>query len=251
MRLDKFLTEKYKSRNKAARAIEDGLVLVNGKPVNASYNVKESDDIVCLEAKENYVSAGGFKLAKALKDFKVDVNDKVFIDVGASTGGFTDCLLQNGAKKVYSVDVGESQLDNSLLNKNVVVIDNFNARNLSIDLFKEKIEGVVVDVSFISLTYLLEQISSAISDGVDVFALIKPQFECESRSVGKNGIVKDKNIHKNVIQKIYNFANLCKLAPVNLTNAPIKRGKNYEFIIHLSKNGKAAPFNTLINKVKL
>lgn len=99
MRIDKFIAERYGSRNKAAKAIENKLVLVNGKPVSASYEVKDSDEIEVLQAEENYVSMGGFKLAKALKDFKFDVKDKIFADIGASTGGFTDCLLQNGAKK--------------------------------------------------------------------------------------------------------------------------------------------------------
>ena len=116
MRLDKYLSEKFGSRTKAADAISKKLVLINGKTVDPSYNYKEGDDIEIIRAEENFVSAGGFKLSKALKDFGYSVKDKVFADIGASTGGFTDCLLQNGARKVYCIDVGESQLDKSLLN---------------------------------------------------------------------------------------------------------------------------------------
>ena len=251
MRIDKYLTDKFKSRTKAQTAINKGLVLINGKTVDVSYNIREADQITILDAEENYVSAGGFKLAKAIKDFNVEVCCKVFADVGASNGGFTDCLLQNGAKKVYCIDVGESQLDETLLDKNVVVIDNFNAKNLSKDLFEEKLDGVVIDVSFISLTYILKPVADVLDDGGEVFALIKPQFECENRKGGKNGIVKDAKTHEKIIQKIYDFANLCNLAPVNLTNAPIISGKNYEYIVHLVKNGNPKPIKSLINNIKL
>ena len=109
MRIDKFLTEKFGSRTKAARAVKDGLVLVNGKKVDVSYEIKESDSLDFLKPEESYVSLGGYKLSKALKDFKFSVKNMIFADIGASTGGFTDCLLQNGAKKVYRIDVGETQ----------------------------------------------------------------------------------------------------------------------------------------------
>ncbi|MDE5788940.1 MAG: TlyA family rRNA (cytidine-2'-O)-methyltransferase, partial [Clostridia bacterium] len=122
MRLDKFLADRFASRTKAAEAIECGLVKINGKRVYPSYDYKEGDSLEIIEAEERFVSNGGYKLSKALKDFEFSVKDKVFIDVGASNGGFTDCLFQNGAKKVYCIDVGESQLDKSLLCKNVVVI---------------------------------------------------------------------------------------------------------------------------------
>lgn len=251
MRLDKYLSEKYGSRVKAAAAIKSGLVLVNGKKCVSSYEVKESDKFDFLQAEESFVSAGGFKLSKALKDFGFDVSNKVFADIGASTGGFTDCLFQNGAKKIYCIDVGESQLDKSLLNKNVVVIDNCNARNLNSNLFQEKIDGVVIDVSFISLTYILESVSSLLETGANVIALIKPQFECESRKVGKNGIVKDGATHKKIIEKIYNFVISRNLAPKGLTNAPIISGKNIEYLILLEKGGKPENINNLLKSVKL
>ena len=251
MRIDKFLSERFNSRSKATEAINKKLVLVNGKAVSASYEVKESDNIEILKADESFVSAGGYKLSKAIKDFGFEVNGKVFADVGASTGGFTDCLLQNGAKKVYCIDVGESQLDKSLLCDRVKVIDNFNARNLNAELFEEKLDAVVIDVSFISLTYILGAVASVLEDGKTVIALIKPQFECESRKVGKNGIVRDSKTHERIIVKICNFASSVDLAPQSLTNAPVYRDKNKEYLILLQKNGNSAKIENMLKSVNL
>ena len=252
MRLDKLLSERFGSRTKAAAAISKGLVLVNGATVQPSYEYKDGDKIEILPAEESYVSAGGFKLSKALKDFNFSVEGKVFADIGASTGGFTDCLFQHGARKVYCVDIGESQLDKSLLDKDIVVIDNFNARNLTSDLFSEKLDGVVIDVSFISLTYILEGVSNILSDGCHVLALIKPQFECESRKVGKNGIVRDAGVRRKIINKILDFSVKCNLIPQNLTNAPIVSGKNMEYVVLLEKGAGCININDVILKsVKL
>ena len=252
MRIDKYLSEKFGSRTKAAAAISKGLVLVNGSVVDAAYNFKDGDLLEFIEPEENYVSAGGFKLGKALKDFNFSVKDKVFADIGASTGGFTDCLLQNVARKVYCIDVGESQLDKNLLCDKVVVIDNYNARNLEKSLFSENLDGVVIDVSFISLTYILKAVGEVLENGCHVLALIKPQFECESRSVGKNGIVRDEKIHKRIITKIYNFAKECGLSPQRLTNAPLDPNKNKEYIILLEKGAKSSTdIENLLKSVKL
>ena len=252
MRLDKYLSKKFGSRTKAATAISKELVLVNGKSVQPSYEYRDGDKIEILAAEEEYVSAGGFKLSKALKDFDYSVDGKIFADIGASTGGFTDCLLKHGAKKVYCIDIGESQLDVSLLDKNIVVIDNFNARNLKAELFQEKLDGVVIDVSFISLTYILEGVSNILSDGASVLALIKPQFECESRKVGKNGIVRGSDMHEKILNKILDFSVNCSLIPINLTNAPIVNGKNMEYVVLLEKSKKCINLNKkLIKSVKL
>lgn len=252
MRIDKYLAGRFGSRTKAETAVTEGLVLVNGRRVQPSYDFKEGDDVTFLEPDESYVSNGGFKLAKALKDFKFSVRDKIFADIGASNGGFTDCLLQNGAEKVYCIDVGESQLDSSLLDKNVVVIDNFNARNLAPDLFEERLDGAVVDVSFISLTYILPGVSQSLPDGAFVIALIKPQFECEGKKIGKNGIVKDAATHKKIIKKIYDSAISCSLYAKKLTTAPVKVGKNIEYLILLQKNApEAEDFDKIIKYVKL
>ena len=251
MRIDKYLSEKFGSRAKAAFAIKRGIVLVNGKAVSASYDVKNGDNIEVLETEENFVSAGGFKLNKALKDFDFSVEGKIIADIGASTGGFTDCLLQHGAKKVYCIDVGESQLDNRLKNKNVVIIDNYNARNLDKSLFKEELDGIVIDVSFISLTYILNGVSNVLNDGSFVIALIKPQFECEGGRVGKNGIVRDEKVHESVIKKIYNYAVQCGLQPQELTCAPIVAGKNKEYLMLLEKGAaKSVKIEYLLKSVK-
>lgn len=243
------MTEKFGSRTKSAEAIEKGLVKVNGKSVAPSYNLKDDDKVEFLKATEHFVSNGGYKLSKAIKDFNFSVKGKIFADVGASNGGFTDCLLQNGASKVYCIDVGESQLDSSLRDKSVVIIDNFNARNLNVRMFADRLDGVVIDVSFISLTYILEAVCSVLQDNGEIIALIKPQFECESKNVGKNGIVKKPEVHKRVLRKIYDFALSCNLYPIGLTTAPIVQGKNIEYLIYLDKKGDSKPFDSLIENV--
>lgn len=251
MRIDKFLAEKFGSRTKAANAVEKGLVKVNGKTVTCSYEVRQSDSITFEQAETNFVSAGGYKLYKAFKDFNVNAENKIFADIGASNGGFTDCLLQSGAKKVYCIDVGESQLDRSLLDKNVVVIDKFNARNLTSELFSDSLDGVTIDVSFISLTYILGAVSDVLEKGKEVYALIKPQFECETRNVGKNGIVKSGQEHKKAISKIYDFAVSIDLAPANITTAPIIKGKNLEYVLRMIKGGTSVEKQILIKSVVL
>ena len=251
MRIDLYLKDKFGSRNKAANAVSDGLVLVNGKTVSSSYEVKEGDDITVLTPDFSFVSAGGYKLNKALKDFKFSVKDGIFADIGASTGGFTDCLLQNGAKKVYCVDVGESQLDKSLKDKNIVIIDNFNARNLNRDMFEEKLSGVVIDVSFISLTYILGVVSEILDDGASVLALIKPQFECGTHKVGKNGIVREISQRKNIIKKICEYSESVNLAPIEITNAPVIKGKNIEYVIRLEKGGKSKGADCILRTVSV
>lgn len=250
MRLDKFLADRYGSRTKAAAAIAKGLVILNGKVASPSteYN---GGVLEISESEENYVSLGGFKLAEALKKFNLCVRDKVVADIGASTGGFTDCLLKNGARKVYCIDVGENQLDKSLICDKTVIIDNFNARNLNRELFAEKLDGIVIDVSFISLTYILKAVSLVLGDGAFVVALIKPQFECESRNIGKNGIVRDSATHERILFKVLDFAVECGLNPQNLTNAPIIAGKNMEYLVLLQKNGINKYGKILIKSVKL
>ncbi len=237
MRIDKYLAEKYGSRTRAERAIMSGIVLVNGCKVVPSYEVKADDIITFQQVETSYVSMGGYKLDKALDDFSLDVSEKIFADIGASTGGFTDCLLQRGASKIYCIDVGESQLDKSLLSKNVVVIDNFNARNLSLDMFNEPLDGIVGDLSFISLTYILPAVSACLSPGGIAILLIKPQFELDKTSVGKHGIVNDKNLRKTAVKRVYDCAVECGLSPVNITQAPVRKNKNIEYPLMLIKGG--------------
>lgn len=250
MRIDKFLASKYGSRTKAARAVEEGLVKVNGKVVSPSYEVRENDGFDFISGEINFVSQGGFKLNKALNEFGFSVQGMVCADIGASTGGFTDCLFKSGAQKVYCVDVGESQLDESLKSKNIVIYDNFNARNLAQDMFFEPLDLAVVDVSFISLTYILGKVSEVLQKGKKVIALIKPQFECESRKVGKNGIVRDEKTRISIIEKIYVFALSVGLAPEKLTTAPEIKGKNTEYLLLMEKSGVPEAFEDLIKIIK-
>ncbi len=251
MRADKYFTEKFGSRTKSAKAIENGEVLINGKTVSPSYEIKENDIITFVQPEIKYVSAGGFKLKKALNDFNLDVKGKIFADIGASTGGFTDCLLQSGAKKVYCVDVGESQLDKSLLDKNVVVIDNFNARNLTSDIFEDKLDAVVADVSFISQTYILEGISKILPNGGISVTLIKPQFELEKRDLGKNGIVKDVQARNRAVKRVCDCAESFNLIPTALTVAPVIKGKNIEYLLCCVKNGAKIDYNEIKKCVKI
>lgn len=235
MRADKFLSEKFSSRTKAAEAIERGLVLVNGKQIKPSDDVLEGDEVEFLTPEESFVSNGGYKLSKALKDFSFSVQGKVFADLGASTGGFTDCLLQNGAKKVYAVDVGESQLDKTLSSRSeVVVMDNVNARYLEADSFDEGLDGCVIDVSFISLRYVLPSAAKLLPAGGVIFALVKPQFECGKKGVGKSGIVK-KEEHPKILSSIYDLADSLSLNVLNVVNAPLREKKNIEYVALFEK----------------
>ena len=237
MRLDALLFEEgvFPSRSKANQAISEGRVLYNGKAVKPSLNLDSLDGISVV--KDDFVSNGGNKLKKALDDFKIDVGGMVFADIGASNGGFTDCLLKGGASKVYAIDVGESQLDTSLVKTGkVIVLDNTNARFLTENVLGEKVDGVTSDVSFISLTLILDGIKNVLKEGGIALLLIKPQFECGKEFLNKNGIVKSPKARVNAIKKVYDACAERGLNAVNLTTAPVKEGKNIEYVIYL-KNG--------------
>ncbi len=240
MRADKYFSEKFGSRTKAAEAIERGLVLVNGKTVKPKDEIKENDEIVFVEVKDLFVSNGGYKLARAIDTFSLSCKDKVFADIGASTGGFTDCLLQNGAKKVYAVDVGESLLHESLVgDERIVPMENTNARYLKKEDFQDVLDGVVTDVSFISLRLIFPTIKSILSEHGEAVVLIKPQFECENKNIGKSGIVHT-SAHPKIVEKVLSFATENGLYPFGITNAPLRKGKNIEYVLWLKPNYKAA-----------
>ncbi len=233
MRADKYFAEKFGSRTKAAEAIDRGLVLVNGKKVKAKDEIKDTDEIVFLTAETLFVSNGGYKLARAIDTFAFSCKDKIFVDIGASTGGFTDCLLQNGAKKVYAIDVGESLLHESLWdNPSIVRMENTNARYLTKEDFPEQIEGVVTDVSFISLRLIFPAIQSILSENGECVVLIKPQFECENKNIGKSGIVHP-SAHAKIVEKVLGYAAENGLYPFGITNAPLRKGKNIEYVLWL------------------
>ena len=233
MRADVFFAEKFGSRTKAAEAIEKGLVLLNGKQIKAKTEVKEADVITFVEAEELFVSNGGYKLDRAIKTFHFDCKEKIFADIGASTGGFTDCLLQYGAAKVYAIDVGESLLHESLLDDSrIVQMENTNARYLQKEDFSDEIDGVVTDVSFISLRLIFPVIKEILKNDGDAFVLIKPQFECEKKHIGKSGIVTP-SAHAEIVRKVLKYLSDCELYPYGIVNAPIRKGKNVEYILHI------------------
>ena len=230
MRADKFFAEKFGSRTKAAEAIEKGWVLVNGKTVRPTDEIKDGDALEFVETGDRFVSNGGYKLARAIETFSFPIENKVFVDVGASTGGFTDCLLQHGAKRVYAVDVGESLLHEKIASDaRVIVMDRTNARYLTQNDFSEKLDGVVTDVSFISLRLIFPAIAKMLdSDGIAV-TLIKPQFECENKNIGKSGIVRP-SAHESIVQKVVEYAKESGLYLYGVVNAPIRKGKNIEYV---------------------
>ncbi len=240
MRADKFLAEKFGSRTKAAEAIERGLVLVNGKTILPKTEIREGEEITFLTPDEQFVSNGGYKLERAIKAFDFSCEGKVFADIGASTGGFTDCLLQRGAKRVYAVDVGESLLYPSLAeDSRVISMENRNARYLTKADFPERLDGVVADVSFISLRLIFPVLKELLGENGEGLILIKPQFECEKKHIGKSGIVTP-SAHIEIIKKVLTYLQESGLSPCGLVNAPIRKGKNIEYILYVQANGTKA-----------
>ena len=236
MRADKFFSEQFGSRTKAAEAIESGLILVNGKAIKPKTEILETDVITILQPEIQFVSNGGYKLHRALQTFDFDCKGKIFVDIGASTGGFSDCLLQNGAAKVYAVDVGESQLHPDLVNREeVVVMDNTNARYLEKEDFSEQIDGIVADVSFISLRLIFPVIQTILSDLGTAFVLIKPQFECENKNIGKSGIVAS-SAHVGIVKKVLGYLSENGLYAHGIVNAPVRKGKNVEYVLWVKKD---------------
>ena len=208
-------------------------MLVNGKPVRTKDEIRATDVITFVQAEQSFVSNGGYKLARAIETFGFSCKDKVFVDIGASTGGFTDCLLQNGAAKIYAVDVGESLLHESLVgNEKIVRKENTNARYLTEADFSEPIDAVVTDVSFISLRLIFPAIKSILGEDGEAFVLIKPQFECEKKNIGKSGIVHT-SAHAGIVKKVLDFAEQNGLYPFGIVNAPVRKGKNIEYVLHV------------------
>jgi len=232
-----FLKGLVESRCKAQALILAGSVICNGKevvkpgekvPIDANVEIKESLP---------YVSRGGLKLESAIKHFQISLENKIAMDVGASTGGFTDCLLKHGAKKVYAIDVGYGILDVKLRNDDRVVnIEKTNIRFLSKDKIPEEIDIAVIDVSFISLTKVLSKVIEFLKKEAEVVALIKPQFELTPKEVGKGGIVKDKELQLKAVEKILEFASSLSFKIIGYIPSPItgKKG-NQEFLVYLKK----------------
>lgn len=231
------------SREKARGMIMAGEVLVNGEMIDkAGTRVTEADSIE-IKTKPRFVSRGGEKLAGALNDFLYDPTGMVCADVGASTGGFTDCLLQNGAARVYAIDVGYGQLNYSLRQDNrVIVVERTNARYL--ESLPELIDLAVVDASFISLKLLIPVMAGWLIPEGDIIALIKPQFEAGKSDVGKGGVVRDTATHARVLQEIASFSINQGWAVKGLTVSPLKGpAGNTEFLMWLARGAKETSIN--------
>lgn len=227
------------SREKAKAIIMSGNVYVNGqKEDKAGTNFDEKAIIEVKGSTLKYVSRGGLKLEKAMEHFDISLSGKVCMDVGSSTGGFTDCMLQNGAVKVYSVDVGHGQLDWKLRqDERVVVMEKTNIRYVVLDDIAEPVEFASIDVSFISLTKVLLPVKNLLTDDGQIACLIKPQFEAGREKVGKKGVVRDKNVHVEVIDMVAKYAVSIGFELLNLEFSPIKGPEgNIEYLLHLQNH---------------
>jgi len=244
--LDQLLVERelFDSRSQAQAAIMAGLVYVSEQKIDKAGTLVAFDAVIEVRGQAPYVSRGGLKLAKALDEFKIDPKDKVCLDIGASTGGFTDCLLQRGAAKVYAVDVGYGQLAWKLRSDpRVVVIERTNARNLNWDEIRKlenaiirKFDLSVVDVSFISLSKILPVVYDLLGGKGEVVALIKPQFEAGRSEVGRGGIVRDEKVRERVREKVKKEAEGMGYEVLGQTESPITGADgNIEFLLYLSK----------------
>lgn len=227
------------SREKAKAIIMSGQVFVDGQREDKAGSMFDPDKIH-IEVKGStlkYVSRGGLKLEKAMAQFELPLKDKVCMDIGASTGGFTDCMLQNGAIKVFSVDVGHGQLAWKLRNDpRVVCMEKTNFRYVTMEHIGEALDFASCDVSFISLTKILIPARNLLKDGGEMVCLIKPQFEAGKDKVGKKGVVREPEIHREVIAKVLDFADLTGFEMLHLDFSPIKGPEgNIEYLVHLRK----------------
>ena len=229
------------SREKAKEMIKSGNVYLNGKVVSKAGLLANACDIIEYKGEtERYVSRGGLKLEKAVEVFKLDLSGYLCIDIGASTGGFTDCMLQNNAVKVYSVDVGYGQLAWKLrTDERVVNMERTNFRYLTIDDIGEKLDFASCDVSFISLKKILPVLLPLLNDGACSVCLIKPQFEAGREKVGKKGVVRDLSTHKEVVKDILNFAYETGFSVLGLDFSPVKGPEgNIEYLMYLKKENE-------------
>ncbi len=238
-RLDQLVQERFDlpSRERARSLIMQGRCFVNGQRADKpGLSVKSDDEIKLNLPSEQYVSRGAYKLKQASEQFSIDFKDKTVMDIGASTGGFCDFALQNGAEKVYAVDVGYGQLDYRLrCDERVVCLERTNARYLEPEKVHHKIELFTVDVSFISLFHIFPLFKKFAAEEFVAVVLIKPQFEAGREQVGKNGVVRDAAVHREVIEKVLSFAKQDQLYPFGLYHSPIKGPKgNIEFLLTLS-----------------
>ncbi|MHB1042172.1 MAG: TlyA family RNA methyltransferase [Eubacteriales bacterium] len=252
-RLDVLLVEKglFPSREKARAAVMAGLVFAGGERADKPGRLFGEDVELEVRGKPSlYVSRGGLKLEKAIREFDINLEGKTVLDVGASTGGFTDCALQHGARMVYAVDVGYGQLDWRLRNHpRVIVMERTNIRHVSPEVFLETPDFAVVDVSFISCSLVLPVVGELLAPGSSGVVLIKPQFEAGREMVGKKGVVKDKQVHIDVIEKIMSLIKTLGWTAGGLDYSPLKGPEgNIEFLLFFKLNGVWLPidFNSVV-----
>ena len=255
IRVDVYLvSEGYsKSRESAQRSIEAGLVMIDGKPIKKpSEKIDETvEHSVECENTIAYVGRGGLKLEAALDAFGIDPSGKTCFDVGASTGGFTDCLIKRGAKKVYAIDSGRDQLAKELRDdERVVSLEGMNARFLNFDSVGSYADIIVMDVSFISQTLILPRFQMLLNDGGDVVTLIKPQFECGREALGKGGIVKKPEHRLSAVRRVVSVAEENGLHLCGLIRSPIEGGDgNVEFLARFTKDMNTQPIEILLGRV--
>jgi 23S rRNA (cytidine1920-2'-O)/16S rRNA (cytidine1409-2'-O)-methyltransferase len=254
-RLDQYLADKgiFESRARAKAAVLEGLISVDGNfNVKPGTQVSGCEQIVVSGNEERYVSRGGTKLAQALEDFDLDVTGTVVLDVGSSTGGFTDCLLARGASRVIALDVGKGQLHWKLRqDPRVTVIERYNAKNLHPGDLPEQPSMAVVDVSFISLRKILEPIFGAlVADGA-VVALVKPQFEAGRKLVEKGGVVRDPEVHLGVLQDLVSWLRQKGLSATEVSTSALRGPKgNIEFFLHIVRGGSGVGDEELDREVR-
>ena len=240
MRIDVYLSNSgiVSSRTEAKHFIDEGAVSVGGVMVKkASFDVDGSEEIIVDKSIKEFVSRGGVKLKGAITQFAIDVKDRLCLDVGASSGGFTDCLLQCGAKHVIAVDSGSGQLADSIRrDERVTSIEGYNARYMKSEDFEYTPDLAVMDVSFISATYIIPAIFDVLKEGADFICLIKPQFEVGRSGLGKGGIVKDSKIRDSAVKKVLDYARDIGFTVKEIIQSPIRGGDgNIEFLAHFVK----------------
>ena len=244
-RLDVLLVKRglAETREKAKTTLMAGLVLVNGQKIDkAGTMVKEDAELRVLGDALPYVSRGGLKLEKAMETFNIRMEGKVAADIGASTGGFTDCALQRGAAKVYAIDVGYGQLAWKLRSDpRVVNMERTNIRYVRPEDIGELLDFASIDVAFISLTKVLEPAKALLKDTGEIVALIKPQFEAGRGNVGKKGVVRDPEVHRSVIRAVLAYSREIGFFPVGLTFSPIKGPEgNIEYLVHWVQSAESS-----------
>lgn len=253
-RLDVLITERQlaPSREKAKALIMAGQVFVDGDRIDKAGTMIDIDKEIVIKGDTcPYVSRGGLKLEKAMEEFHFEVSGSICCDMGASTGGFTDCMLQRGAEKVYAIDVGYGQLDYKLrTDPRVVNMERTNIRYMDTELIEEPVDFISIDVSFISLNLILPVAAKVLSDDGKVLCLVKPQFEAGREQIGKKGIVRDPKVHKEVILNVCSYAEKCGLYPHGLTFSPVTGAKgNIEYLLYLRNDFDKIDIDFLADEV--